>query len=154
MKSATKNRLYVFFDKDSVIYWHVVPPHTMITTDTYIIILKSLCRYLRSKHLSRARSFILHHNNAPPHTATNKQPKRSRSYHIRLMVCIWRVVIFGCFQNCRNSGETRRFPQMRTSSWPATRYSLAFQLANLLKEFRSRSNVGRGALKSMVAILK
>ncbi len=48
--------------------------------------------------------------------------KISRCCLIRSIVRIWPLVIFGCFQNWRNSWESGHFPQMRTFSWPATRY--------------------------------
>ncbi len=152
-KSATEVLLCEFFNKDGVIYWHVVPLYTMITTDAYIKILKSLRQHLWSKCPDLTRSFILHHNNACP-TLSIWQSKRSKCCHIHSTVWIWPLVIFGCFQNWRNSWETRHFPQMRTSSWPATRFLLAFQPPNSPKHYRSGWNIKSGALKLMVTTLK
>ncbi len=65
------------------------------------------------------------------------------------IVWSWPLVIFDCSPNWRNSWEIGHFSQIRISSWPVTRYSTKF-----LKRFRSGLNVGSGALKSLVAILK
>ncbi len=109
-RSATSVLLCVFFDKYGVIYRHIVPPHMAITVDAYIKIFKILLRHLWNKCPGLARSFILHYDN--------------------ILSCpivrIWLLVILGCFQSCRNSWDTVCFPQMKTFSWPATRYSLAF----------------------------
>ncbi len=43
---------------------------------------------------------------------------------------------------------------MRTSSWAVTKYLFALQPPNLQQHFRSGLNIGNGALKSMVNILK
>ena len=61
----------VFFDRDGLVCDHAVPPHTTVTARYYSGVLKSnLRRQLRSKRPEKMESgWILHHDNAPPHTA-------------------------------------------------------------------------------------
>ncbi len=157
-KLVTKVLLCVFFDKDGVIYQHVVSPHITTTMDAYTKVLENLHWHLWSKYPDFTCSFILYCNNARPHTA-----KATLEY---LVVKEIKVLPhppcspdlarcdFWLFPKLKNSWKTGCFPQMRTSSRPAIRYSFVFQPPNSLKYFRSGSNFGSNALKSMGAILK
>lgn len=69
--SAGKVMHMVFFDRDGLVYDHSLPPHTTVTAQYYSSVLtSSFRRHLRSKRPDKVQhGWILHHDNAPAHTA-------------------------------------------------------------------------------------
>jgi [histone H3]-lysine36 N-dimethyltransferase SETMAR len=59
----------IFFDHQGVIYQHEVPQGTTVNADHYIEALKSLKTHIARKRKHYVRNWILHHDNARPHTA-------------------------------------------------------------------------------------
>lgn len=68
-KSATKVMMLVFFDHEGVIYQHEVPHGVTVNADHYITALKTLKIHISRKRRHLVRKWILHHDNARPHTA-------------------------------------------------------------------------------------
>lgn len=71
-KSVGKVMLIAFFDRKGMIYQHIVPttiPRTTVNTEYYIKVLKKLREHVQRKRPEIANSFILHQDNAPPHTS-------------------------------------------------------------------------------------
>ncbi len=71
-KSVGKVMLIAFFDHKGMIYQHYVPhtdPRTTINKEYYIKVIKQLREHLRKKRPEIAKNFILHQDNATPHTA-------------------------------------------------------------------------------------
>ncbi len=67
-----KVMLIVFFDYQGMVYQHIVPqtsPKTTVYKEYYIEVLKNLREHLQRKRPDIAHSFILHQDNAQPHTA-------------------------------------------------------------------------------------
>ena len=69
--SAGKVMHMVFFDRQGLVYDHAVPRHTTVTSTYYSNVLRSqLLRHLRTKRPEKVKNgWILHHDNAPAHTA-------------------------------------------------------------------------------------
>ena len=61
----------VFFDRQGLVYDHAVPRHTTVTSAYYSNVLRSqLLRHLRTERSEKVKNgWILHHDNAPAHTA-------------------------------------------------------------------------------------
>ena len=61
----------IFFYRDSLVYDHAVPRHTTVTSSYYSNVLRSsLLRHLRMKRPGKVETgWVLHHDNAPAHTA-------------------------------------------------------------------------------------
>lgn len=68
-KSATKVMMLVFFDHEGVIYQHEVPHGVTVNADHYITALKTLKIHISRKRRHLVGKWILHHDNARPHTA-------------------------------------------------------------------------------------
>ena len=69
--SAGKVMHMVFFDRYGLVYDHAVPRKTTVTSSYYSTVLKSsLLRHLRMKRPEKLKTgCVLHHDNAPAHTA-------------------------------------------------------------------------------------
>lgn len=71
-KSVNKVMLMAFFDYQGMIYQHYVPrtePETIIDAEYYVRVLRTLREHLQRKRSDIAHSWILHHDNSPPHSA-------------------------------------------------------------------------------------
>ncbi len=92
----------------------------------YCSLLNFFCTMITPVHLQRRRRWSIW------------QPKRSRCCLIRLIVRIWLLMIFGCFQNWRNCSE-----MWCLHKWGHPLAQRPVIRSNSLKHFRSGSNVGR-----------
>ncbi len=68
-KSAGKVLLVAFFDCRGMVYQHVCPPHTKINKEYYLTVLKTLKDHIRRKRSELIGRWVLHQDNATPHTA-------------------------------------------------------------------------------------
>ena len=69
-KSAGKVLAVFFFDSNGIVYRHVVPRGTKVTAAAYVEILGNLCDAVNRKRPNlREGRWLLHHDNAPCHTA-------------------------------------------------------------------------------------
>ncbi len=71
-KSVCKIMLIAFFDKKGMIYEHIVSttkPRTNVTKEYYVGVLRTLRKHIQWKRPEITKNFILHHDNAKPHTA-------------------------------------------------------------------------------------
>ena len=72
-KSVGKVVLIAFFDYQGMIYQQIVPrtkPKTTVNADYYIGVLKKLREHIHKKRSEIEKNWILHNDNAKPHTAT------------------------------------------------------------------------------------
>lgn len=70
-RSATKAMLVVFFDLQGIVHKEWIPQGQTVTKEVYLGVLKGLRLSIRRKRPERwkRQDFILHHDNAPAHTA-------------------------------------------------------------------------------------
>ncbi len=68
-KSAGKVMIIAFFDDTGMIYQHQVPSKTTVNSEYYIRVLKNLRKHVQRKRPSISKTWVLHHDNARPHTA-------------------------------------------------------------------------------------
>ena len=68
-KSAGKVMIITFFDCRGLVYQHEVPSKTTVNANYYVEVLKQLRRHILKKRPEIADNWILHHDNATPHTA-------------------------------------------------------------------------------------
>ena len=75
-RSATKAMIVTFFDSEGLVHKQWIPEGQTVTKDVYLdvyldVLRALLCRSIMLKRPERWRKqdFILHHNNAPAHTA-------------------------------------------------------------------------------------
>jgi hypothetical protein len=71
VKSNVKSMLICFFDIDGIIHKEFVPPGQTVNGKFYCNVLRRLREDRRRKRPSkwRTNNWVLHHNNAPTHTA-------------------------------------------------------------------------------------
>jgi [histone H3]-lysine36 N-dimethyltransferase SETMAR len=67
-KSAKKFMMIFFFDCRGVVYQHAVPPQTSINAEYYVQVLKKLKKHVQQKRPEIGATWVLHHDNARPHT--------------------------------------------------------------------------------------
>ncbi len=60
--------LILFFDAQRAVYQHFVPHHTTIDVLRYDKVLRTLKRYVNKKRPDLKKNWLLHHDNAKPHT--------------------------------------------------------------------------------------
>ncbi len=71
-RGEKKSMFTIFFDQRGPILSEFKEQNDTVTSKTYIEVMQTLCERLRRKRpdLWRDQSFIIHHDNASPHTAT------------------------------------------------------------------------------------
>jgi histone-lysine N-methyltransferase SETMAR len=68
--SEKKVMLIAFFDSEGMIYQHYVPPKQTVNSAYYISVLTTFLSHLRRKRPAKiVHGWILHHDNARPHTS-------------------------------------------------------------------------------------
>ena len=72
-KSKVKLHLTVFFDSQGIVHHEFCPTGSTITSESYVEVLRRLREAVRRKRpeLWENQSWVLHHDNASPHTALN-----------------------------------------------------------------------------------
>ncbi len=77
---ARKTMLTLFFDANGVILMEFMKPGTKIDSEAYCHTLSNLKEAIRKKrpNLWRGRKFLIHHDNASPHTCSNTETKMKK----------------------------------------------------------------------------
>jgi hypothetical protein len=73
--SNIKSMLVIFFDCEGIVHQEFVPPGQTVNQHHYLEVLKCLREQVRRERLERWRNqdWLLHHDNAPAHTALSVQ---------------------------------------------------------------------------------
>ncbi len=70
-RADRKSMFTIFFDQEGPLLAEFKDRNENVTSETYIEVLRHLCECIQWKHptLWSTKGFIIHHNNASPHTA-------------------------------------------------------------------------------------